>query len=451
MKKFLMIISIIMVLSLVSCTEGMLPSLETDVTHLQTDTQASETTAPLPEETSFDTTDDISSDSDNNTEGSFEDPSETEETSYTSSSSETESESTEYNTTEAESESTAIDRSEAGSENITEGETLEKREALQVISIEMQNRYGDSTLIKYGNYEILVDAGTSSDKATVQNILAEYCEDGVLEMFIATHAHDDHIGSITSSSFFSDAEINTVEMIIDFGYKYTTNVYTQYASARDALIADGTTYYPITELFANEDIPEKFYLDDESVFIEFFDTGNYATPSTTPKSDAINGTSIAMCINYCDTQIFMAGDLTSSEETDLVSKIRSTYSNYFPKENTVIYKASHHASKESNSTAILDLLNPDTIWISSAIISKNRTSSGIIAEQHPYGEATDRMKLYTESIYWNGINGTTVFNVDEDDLTICGNGRTISYYEDGLLVDAEAEKNLTFLESAWYK
>ncbi|MBQ7831062.1 MAG: MBL fold metallo-hydrolase, partial [Clostridia bacterium] len=68
--------------------------------------------------------------------------------------------------------------------------------------LELGNKYtGDSTLIKVGDVEVLIDAGSrQSSAATITEYVNQYCEDGVLEYVIATHAHQDHIAGFVGTS-----------------------------------------------------------------------------------------------------------------------------------------------------------------------------------------------------------------------------------------------------------
>lgn len=60
---------------------------------------------------------------------------------------------------------------------------------LQIHFLELGNKYtGDCTLIKVGDTEILVDAGSRQSSAgTITSYVKNYCTDGVLEYVIATH------------------------------------------------------------------------------------------------------------------------------------------------------------------------------------------------------------------------------------------------------------------------
>ncbi len=325
----------------------------------------------------------------------------------------------------------------------------ESEPELLIISIEMVDEYGDATLIKLGDYEILVDAGDFDDGKNVQNVLKQYCQDGVLEMLVATHAHADHVGGFTTN-FFSAAGIEEVEMIVDFGYTYTTQAYKRYDALRTNLINQGSTYYSIYDMVTSNSIPDVYYLGDGETYIEFFDTGHYVQTGKKGSGD-LNDTSVAFCVNYKDTQLLMTGDLTTKCENDLIANIQKINSNYFPETNRVIYKAAHHGSNGANGNAILSFAKPDIAFISSAIVAGNRTSSGIQKSQHPYSGAVARMAAVTQEIYWNGVNGTLIFTITADGCTVEGLGRTLNYYVGGQLVSAQEEKDITYLKSAWYK
>ena len=114
---------------------------------------------------------------------------------------------------------------------------------LAVVAIEMSSRFGDSTLIKYNNYEILVDAGTSSDKKYVQDALKEYVTDKTLDLLIVSHAHADHIGAMTDVSFFDDIDVD-VSKIVDTGHEVKSNTTSETVSQKynkmcDELVSRG--------------------------------------------------------------------------------------------------------------------------------------------------------------------------------------------------------------------
>ena len=66
---------------------------------------------------------------------------------------------------------------------------------ISIYFLETGNQYtGDSTYIKAGDVDILIDAGSRNGSAeTISSFIKDYCDDGKLEYVIATHAHQDHI------------------------------------------------------------------------------------------------------------------------------------------------------------------------------------------------------------------------------------------------------------------
>ena len=72
---------------------------------------------------------------------------------------------------------------------------------LSIHFLEVGNKYtGDCTLIKSGDTEILIDAGSrQGSAATIVPYIQQYCTDGVLEYVIATHAHQDHIAGFVGT------------------------------------------------------------------------------------------------------------------------------------------------------------------------------------------------------------------------------------------------------------
>jgi beta-lactamase superfamily II metal-dependent hydrolase len=148
---------------------------------------------------------------------------------------------------------------------------------------------------------------------------------------------------------------------------------------------------------------------------------------------------------------YMNGDAT----VDTDSGVRKNYPNLLEGK-TVIAKAAHHGSDSngSNSSTFLRLfLKPDYVFISAAIIDANATEAGMVEAQHPTLAALNRFKTYTDHVYWSSINGNLTLHCNGQSVTsIGGTGRSITnpYYVDGVLVDANLEKQVTIFESQWY-
>ncbi len=324
---------------------------------------------------------------------------------------------------------------------------------LAVVAIEMSSKYGDSTLIKYNNYEILVDAGTSSDKAYVQDALKEYVTDKTLDLLIVSHAHADHIGAMTDVSFFDDIDID-VSKIVDTGHEVKSNTTSETVSQKynkmcDELVSRGAEKLEYFDIINDKNIETVWNIDTEGkIFLEFFDTGNILEP-TTLKSDDLNDTSIVFVLNYNNTKWFFGGDLTCDCEEDLVKNIKGVDKDYFTKENNVVYKTCHHGSETSNGELLLDFVKPDIIFTMSGFVS-GESKDDPIKDQHPYFTALERMKKYTEKIYWSSINGQIIFTTIGEEIEFDAKGRTHDYYYNGEIVNKEEEKLVTIFESKWY-
>ncbi len=308
-------------------------------------------------------------------------------------------------------------------------------DTLQIISLEMSKRYGESTLLKIGDYEILVDAGEKEDNTAVREMLEAYVTDGVLEMVIGTHAHSDHIGGLSYSTTLASFEVET---LIDSGgtEMNKTQVWGNYKKVVDELIAQGTDYYAITDVMGSA--METLEIGD-NLTLTFLKSQYYGK-----KSANVNDTSIGFYIRYYDTYLCMFGDAEEGAEASFMA----LNDKFTSSSDTVIFKANHHGSAGSNLTDFLAWVEPDYVFISSAIV---KTGSAADLGQHPYYEAVSRIAGYTRNVYWNGINGTLHLNVTRQSVTVYGDGRTRSYKYNGATVDAASEKDVTYFQSKWYK
>ena len=317
---------------------------------------------------------------------------------------------------------------------------------LQVIAIEMTGKYGDSFLIKYNDFEILVDAGTKTDKEYVQQALDEFVTDDKLDILMLSHLHGDHIGDMTDVSFFKDIE---VLKIVDAGTEPTSNVAKEYVAMRDALVEKGATYVSYYDIITKEEIEDIWYLDsDKKLYLEFFDSGYVASPGTSPSD--LNDSSIAFALNYNLNKWFFAGDLPEKCETKLVNNIKKINNEYFKESDYVVFKSCHHGSSEANGETLLSFVKPDMAFIMAGILSSNQTDNEMTL-QHPYFDALERMKKYTNKVYWSSINGLTIFKSTGNEVSFTARGRTVDYYYNHQVVSKEEEKLITIFESKWYK
>ena len=333
---------------------------------------------------------------------------------------------------------------------------------VQIYSIEMRDEYGDALFIKYGDYDILIDSGNYGDAEFVRNFVDNnISSDKNLDLLIVTHCHGDHLGGITNNGIKALDNVKSISNIVDFGHSRSNSpMYKSYKEIREKYISGGAKYYSAYESVKHIDgLENKIVFADLS--IEILDTFNYANKdddliSTSTNQIPYNEYSIATLITYKNTKLFCAGDLEDVGEKSLIEHSDETSLKNVKKEDTVIYKACHHgtdvgsandAKKGATSTnggnrmALLQLLNPDYCFVSSAITQSD----------HPYPRAVATMLYFTDKLYFNGTNGTLCFNLDGTNIGVTGAGATTNYKLDGFEIDYQAEKNLIYTETVWYK
>jgi beta-lactamase superfamily II metal-dependent hydrolase len=325
---------------------------------------------------------------------------------------------------------------------------------LDVYALEMKGNYGDSTLFKYGNFEMLVDGGTPNSSTIINQALQTYVTDGTLEMLVLTHPHNDHYGSINSRSVFTNAGINNVNYIIDNGADTYNSSYENgwVKSVRQSFVSSGALYYPIKAL-VNQNVKPIFHICDD-LTITFLDTGYYIEPGSNGATGNPNSNSVAFSLRAGTYDFVMVGDLPSDGEAGLMKK-NPDVTKFIPSGDKVIYKAAHHGSNGGSSNEFMDYLKPTYGWASAGITSKSQTSSGPI-EQHPYKNARARIEEETgiDNFYWNGTAGTLDFSFPHDfsSLSITGLGRTQANYYDyqtKTIVDPDSEKNTPLEKTRW--
>lgn len=337
---------------------------------------------------------------------------------------------------------------------------------VQIYSIEMRDKYGDSLFIKYNDYDILIDAGDRGDGEFVRNFVDSHISsDKNLDLLIVTHCHSDHMGGLTKmSSSDSDPKaldnVNSISNIIDFGHARSNYyMYNSYASLRTTFINKGTSYYPAYEAAKHVGgLANKVEFGDLSV--EIIDTFNYSDKTTDLISDdntkyKYNEYSVATLITYKNTKLFCAGDLEDVGEKTLIEHSGETALKDVKKEDTVIYKACHHgtdvgtannkstgykSTNGGNRMALLQLLNPDYCFVSAAINESD----------HPFPRAVATMLYFTDKLYFNGTMGTICFDLDGTNVGVQGLGVTTEYKLAGHEIDYNSEKNLKYIDTVWY-
>ena len=301
---------------------------------------------------------------------------------------------------------------------------------ISIYFLELGNEYtGDSTYIKAGDVDILIDAGSRNASAgTISSFVDEYCTDGKLEYVIATHAHQDHIaGFVGTNSVPGIFEKYECENIIDFNLHNTTSkVYNDYITKRDAEIASGAKHFTALDCWNQTNGGKRKYQLTERVEMEILYQDFYEK-----ESDDENNYSVCVMFNNMDNHYLFTGDLEKAGEKSLVAK------NTLPQ--VQLFKGAHHGSYTANTMDLLNVIKPEVVCICCCAGSDEYTTNP--ANMFPAQAAIDRLGQFTDKIYvttvvddknkYKSLNGNILFASDGSKYAIKGSA------SDTILKDTE--------------
>ena len=311
--------------------------------------------------------------------------------------------------------------------------------------LELGNEYaGDCVYVKAGDTDILIDAGSrASSTDTTSAYIDGFCEDGVLEYVIATHADQDHIagfaGSGSSPSVFERYEC---EVIIDFPLTdKDTQTYERYVRQRDAEVAAGAVHYTALECWEGGDSEtgarRVFELapgiEMEILYNHFYEN----------RSADENNYSVCLLFNQGDKHFLFTGDLEEEGEEYLVQ--------YNDLPEVELFKAGHHGSKTSSNDCLLSVIKPKIVCVCCCAGTDEYTENP--ENQFPTQAMIDRVSAYTGRVYvtsqtdggdgFKSMNGNIVVTSDRGSVTVQCSA------SDALLKDTEWFRANRKMPSAW--
>ena len=313
---------------------------------------------------------------------------------------------------------------ESSQRSIYEGETT----AMDINFLELGNKYtGDSTFIKAGDVDILIDAGSRQNSATtIANFVDNYCTDGVLEYVIATHAHQDHIAGFVGSN--SDAGIlkrYKIDTLIDFSLTNATSaIYNNYVSLRDEKIASGDIahHYTANDCIQGTNGAKKVYQLGEGMTMEILDQKFYRETT-----DDENDYSVCALFTQANNHYLFTGDLEKKGEASLVEL------NNLPE--CELFKGGHHGSYTANTDTLLNVIKPKTVCICCCAGSDEYTKTP--ENMFPAQLAVNRMAKWTDKIYvttvvddsekgYKSLNGNINFHCAKGkEYTVTGSNNSV--------------------------
>ena len=309
---------------------------------------------------------------------------------------------------------------------------LIKGGSVSIHFLELGNKYtGDCTLIKTGDTEILIDAGSRANSAeTIISYVNTFCTDGKLEYVIATHADQDHIAAFPG--VFEAFECGT---IIDFPKTgKDTSVYHKYVAARTAEVTAGAVHYTALECWNNANGAQRSYTLGDGITMNFLYQKFYEE-ETNDEND------YSVCMLLTETYVggvnnyLFTGDLEEHGEASLVEK------NDLPK--CVLFKGGHHGSKTSSTDALLSVIEPDIICVCCCAGSDEYKAKP--ENTFPTQAFVDRVAKYTKNVYV-----TTLANDTETGYESM-NGNIVVYSQNGG-ISVRCSNNATILKGTdWFK
>ena len=239
---------------------------------------------------------------------------------------------------------------------------------------------GECTYIKYGDIDIIVDAGDHFE-STIQAIteaINQRLEDDKIEYVIATHPDGDHIGGM--AKLFENFQI---ENLIKFEGSYSTQ---KYKNLKTAYEQEGCNVYEIKSDIIDKNLGDKFITLGNDVFISFVDTTYYSAEES-------NGKSIVFTLEAYGTRVLMTGDAdNASGHTDLEEKYKNQVGDID------ILKVVHHGTSNGTTIEYLNVVDPEVAIICNGNYLGNKHG-------HPTPKALSNLYTYDSNMKVYAITG----------------------------------------------
>jgi competence protein ComEC len=246
---------------------------------------------------------------------------------------------------------------------------------------------GDAILIQLPTKNILIDGGTRNSNAT-EYIITQGIKH--LDLVIATHPHEDHIGGLIRV-----IETLVVEEVIDPGYIHNSKTFDQYM----ALIENN-------EIAFTEGRSGMIRELGDSIHLQILHPA-YLTPGH------INDASIVARLSFKKISFLFAGDAENNSELQMLQRSYLIESQ--------VLKIGHHGSNTSTSQEFLDAVNPEVAVISCGL--NNRYG-------HPHEITIQKLNNAGIDIFRTDFQGTIIIKTDGHSISINKNPwrQILSYY-----------------------
>lgn len=273
---------------------------------------------------------------------------------------------------------------------------------------------GESTFIKVGDIDILIDGGENSTISAnaVKTLVNTYCTDSKLEYLITSHAHSDHIGGMRY--ILSNYSIDNV---IEFDYKYgnttsSSTVIGYYLKAREKA-KNIDTAYNLIHTYGNGQTYELVLAEDIS--FTFYETGYLNTTG----SDK-NAQSVVCVFEAYGNRILFTGDAEKECEANYKNLVG----------NVDILKVAHHGTYNATTADLLNAIDPEVAIICNGNYLGNEYG-------HPTYDAINRLYQYDSNMLVYTITGANISKMES--ISSNGPGSTV-----GVLYAYKTSKRCNF-------
>lgn len=249
-----------------------------------------------------------------------------------------------------------------------------RKSALKVHYIDVGQ--GDSILIQVNGKNLLIDAGTNASENKVISYLDKQ-KVKKLDYIVATHPHEDHIGSM-------DAVIKKYDIGEIYAPKKTstTKTYENMVNAIKSKKLKITAAKAGLTLDLGKDVRCEMFSPISDIY----------------END--NNYSVVIKITFGNTSFLFTGDAEKLNEKEMLSKNYNLSAD--------VLKLGHHGSHSSSSKEFLDKVNPKI-----AIISCGKDND----YGHPHKETMTELKKRNLKVYRTDIDGDIILTSDGKNIT----------------------------------
>lgn len=240
---------------------------------------------------------------------------------------------------------------------------------------------GDSALISFDGYNILIDAG---ERGKGDEVVQYLRSQGVnqIDLLVATHPHSDHIGGLE----YVVENIPVKKILVN--------------KLPNDMVPATKVYTDFLKSVQNKGL--KLTASEVGQIYEF-GKGKVTVLGPTNEFGDLNNTSIVLQFEYNEKMFLFTGDMEKESENDILKNKVDIKSD--------VLKVAHHGSNSSTTEKFLDAVNPQVAVISAGIDNKY---------EHPHPDVTKRLTQAGVEIYQTDYDKTVIALILEDDMYVSG-------------------------------